>query len=1165
MEDFVHLHVHTEYSLLDGACRIEGLIKRAKELGQSAVAITDHGVMYGAVDFYKCAKENGIKPIIGCEVYVAPRTRFDKQHNLDTSPYHLVLLCKNSIGYQNLIKLVSAGFVEGFYSKPRIDRDLLEQYHEGLICMSACLAGEVPRNLANGDYKKAVETALWYRDLFGKDNYYIELQNHGIALQKQILPDLLRLSKETGIGLVATNDAHYIKKEDAKMQNVLLCIQTNTSVGEPGSMEFETEEFYIKSRDEMSQLFGNYPNAIENTCKIAEMCNFDFEFGNTKLPLFIAPNGEDNLAYFKRLCYEGLHTHYGENPAKGVQDRLEYELKIIIEMGYVEYYLIVFDFINYAKSVGIPVGPGRGSGAGSLAAYCIGITNIDPIRYNLLFERFLNPERVSMPDFDVDFCYVRRPEVIDYVVRKYGADHVAQIITFGTMAARGAIRDVGRVLNIPYQQVDRIAKLVPSELKMTLNKALQVSTDLKQLYDSDTKVKELLDMARKIEGMPRHASTHAAGVVITHNPVDTYVPLYKNDETMPVTQYTMTTLEELGLLKMDFLGLRTLTVIDYAEKEIEKYQPKFDINQISLSDKETYEMLTKGQCVGVFQFESGGMRSVIAQLGPTSIEDLIAVISLYRPGPMDSIPTYIRNRHNPNLITYKHPLLEPILKVTYGCIVYQEQVMQICRELGGYSYGRADLVRRAMSKKKHDVMEKEREVFVEGALKNGVPKEIGNQIFDEMSAFASYAFNKSHAAAYAMVSYQTAYLKCHYPKEFMAALLTSVLDNTTKVIEYIGECNRIGVKVLPPDVNTSNEGFTVSGKTIRFGLLAVKNIGRGFIRELIKERESKGNFQTFVDFCERMYGKDMNKRALESLIKSGALDCVANNRNQMLSGYEAILEDIDAVNKRNISGQINFFDNPEIAPKQTHQLPQVEEMPSSQLLAMEKETTGLYISGHPLAKYQPIISKYNCTLIADIISAEERRSKIQDGSPVKVTAIVNSKKLKSTRNGAMMAFATIEDTSGNMETLIFPNVYSNFSSQLVEGNVVVITGKISMREEEDAKLIAESICFADEYEKAMQTQKNAKSAAPVQKKAAKNPGVFLRIESCESPVFNKIKNLLSIFHPENRGEPFVKVYFYFCDTKKYNIAANLFWVDYNTILDRELKKLLGDKNVVYRV
>lgn len=1162
MEDFVHLHVHTEYSLLDGACRIERLMQRVKELGQSAVAITDHGVMYGAVEFYKCAKEYGIKPVIGCEVYVAPRTRFDKQHKVDTSPYHLILLCKNAQGYQNLIKLVSAGFVEGFYSKPRVDRDLLELYHEGLVCLSACLAGEIPRSLAQGDYEKAKETALWYRDLFGADSYYIELQNHGIALQKQILPDLLHLSQETGIGLVATNDAHYVEKEDSKMQNVLLCIQTNTTVDAPGSLEFETDEFYIKSRDEMAQLFGNYPGALENTRKIADMCNFDFEFGQTKLPLFVAPDGEDNLSYFKQLCYEGLRRNYGDNPPESIRERLEYELRVISGMGYVEYYLIVYDFIHYAKSVGIPVGPGRGSGAGSLAAYCVGITSIDPIRYNLLFERFLNPERVSMPDFDVDFCYERRQEVIDYVVRKYGADHVAQIITFGTMAARAAIRDVGRALNVPYQQVDGIAKLVPNELKMTLDKALQVSADLKQMYESDPKIKELLDMARKIEGMPRHASTHAAGVVITRNPVDTYVPLYKSEETMPVTQYTMTTLEELGLLKMDFLGLRTLTVINYAVAEIKKYQPDFDINRISLTDEDTFAMMTRGQCVGIFQFESAGMRSVLAQLGPTSIEDLIAVNSLYRPGPMESIPTYIRNRHNPKLISYKHPLLESILKVTYGCIVYQEQVMQICRELGGYSYGRADLVRRAMSKKKHDVMEKERVVFVEGALQNGVPRETGNQIFDEMSAFASYAFNKSHAAAYAMVSYQTAYLKCHYPKEFMAALLTSVLDNTGKVIEYIAECSRIGVRVLPPDVNISGEGFTVNGEEIRFGLLAIKNIGRGFIHELITEREANGKFQNFTDFCERMYGKDMNKRALESLIKSGALDCTGNNRNQMLSGYEAVLEDIDAVYKRTISGQTNLFDIPEIAPKQTRTLPQIAEMTVSLLLANEKETTGLYISGHPLSRYQNLIDKFSCTLIADIVSAEERGSGIQDGTAVKVAAIVNSRKLKSTRNGEMMAFAQIEDTSGGMEALIFPKVYAGFSSNLAEGGIVVLTGRVSVREEEEAKLIVESISLIEEYEESAKTSGNAQK--PEVKAPVKNPGLYLRMESSEAAVFGWVKNLLSIFVPENRGEPFAPVYFYFQSTKKYHLASRSLWVHYNDVLERELKKLLGEENVVYR-
>lgn len=1173
MEDFAHLHVHTEYSLLDGACRIERLVERAKALGQSAVAITDHGVMYGVIDFYKCAKKSGIKPIIGCEVYVAPRTRFDKVHKVDSSPYHLVLLCKNELGYQNLIKLVSAGFVEGFYAKPRVDRELLTRYHEGLICLSACLAGEVPRLLARGDYDAARETALWYRALFGEDDYYIEIQDHGIPLQRQILPDLIRLSRETGIGLVATNDAHYIEKADSKMQNVLICIQTNTTVDAPTDLEFETQEFYIKSRAEMAELFGGYPDALDNTVKIAERCNVEFEFGNTKLPLFIAPDGEDNLAYFRRLCYAGLHKYYGESPAHAITERLEYELGVVSHMGYVDYYLIVFDFIRYAKSVGIPVGPGRGSGAGSLAAYCIGITGIDPIRYNLLFERFLNPERVSMPDFDIDFCYERRQEVIDYVVRRYGADHVAQIITFGTMAARAAIRDVGRVLGVPYQQVDAVAKQIPTELKMTLDKALEVSMGLKALYDGDDKIRELLDMARKLEGTPRHASTHAAGVVITRDPVDTYVPLYKSEETMAVTQYTMTTLEELGLLKMDFLGLRTLTVINYAQKQINKAEPQFDAEKLAPDDADTFAMLTKGQCVGVFQFESAGMRSVIAQLRPVSIEDLIAVISLYRPGPMESIPTYIRNRHNPALVTYKHPLLKPILEVTYGCIVYQEQVMQICRELGGYSYGRADLVRRAMSKKKHDVMEKEREAFLSGAQVNGVPRETANSIFDEMSSFASYAFNKSHAAAYALVAYQTAYLKCHYPKEFMAALLTSVLDNTDKVIEYIGECGRVGIKVLPPDVNTSGEGFTVSGESIRFGLLAVKNIGRGFIRELTAEREQGGAFGNFTDFCERMYGKEMNKRALESLIKSGALDCVCDNRRRMLCGYETIIDDIDGASKRNLSGQTNLFDNPDVGVKMQYTLPNIAEFEPAQLLAMEKETTGLYISGHPLARYATLIEKYGCVLIADITAAEERGSNIADGSLVRVAAIVNSKKLKSTRGGEMMAFAQLEDTSGGIETLVFPKVFAAFSAQLTEGTVVIVHGRVSIREEEPPKLLAESITRAEEYagsppavnSRPPQYSRSATKPAQAPPTApAKNAGIYLRIARSDSPVFEQVKNLLSIFAPEETTDPRETVYFFFEDTQKYNVAARGLWTRWNTVLERELKKLLGEQNVVLR-
>lgn len=815
--NFTHLHLHTEYSLLDGACRIEGLMQRVKALGQTAVAITDHGVMYGCVDFYKAAKKAGVKPIIGCEVYVATRTRFDKVNRIDGSN-HLVLLCKNETGYKNLIKMVSAGFTEGFYNKPRVDHELLEEYHEGLICLSACLAGEIPQALLAGDYEKAKNLARYYEDLFGKGNYYIEIQDHGLDEQRTVLPLLVRLSRETGIPLVATNDAHYLEKEDSRMQHILICIQTNKTVNDDDVLEFGTDEFYVKSTDEMYELFSAWPEACENTNRIAEMCSFDFEFGVTKLPYFVAPDGMDNKEYFVKLCRDGLLRRYGADVPEDIRVRLDYEISIIDRMGYINYYLIVFDFINYAKSQGIPVGPGRGSGAGSLAAYCVGITNIDPIKYNLLFERFLNPERVSMPDFDIDFCYERRQEVIDYVIRKYGADHVAQIVTFGTMAARAAIRDVGRVLDMPYGTVDGIAKLVPMEPKMTLTKALSISRELKARYDADPQVKELIDMSLKLEGMPRHASTHAAGVVITREAADEYVPLATNDGN-PVTQFTMTTIEELGLLKMDFLGLRTLTVIDDAEKMIRKREPGFSMDAVPYDDQRVYAMLNAGETEGVFQMESGGMTQAVMGLQSKSLEDIIAIISLYRPGPMESIPTYIANRHNPGNVKYKTPQLEHILDVTNGCIVYQEQVMQICRELAGFSYGQADLVRRAMSKKKHDVMEKERQHFVHGntepghecagCVANGISEAVANAIFDDMSSFASYAFNKAHAAAYAVVAYQTAYLKRHYPREFMAALLTSVLDNTGKVIEYTAECQRMGIRVLPPDINASDAGLSL--------------------------------------------------------------------------------------------------------------------------------------------------------------------------------------------------------------------------------------------------------------------------------------------------------------------------------------------------------------------
>ena len=1168
-DHFVHLHVHTEYSLLDGACRIKKLIQRAKDLGQDAVAITDHGVLYGAIDFYKEAKAKGIKPIIGCEVYVAPRTRYDKIHKVDTSPYHLVLLCENETGYQNLIKMVSRSFTEGFYFKPRIDRELLKQHHEGLIALSACLAGEVPRALTAGDYARAKEAATFYRDLFGKENYFIEVQNHGIAEQQRIIPQLKRLAAELDVGLVATNDAHYISREDAEMQKVLICIQTNHTLDEDNDMEFETEEFYIKSRQEMEEAIPDCPEAMDNTVKIAERCNVDFQFGHHILPLYVAPDGRENVEFFRDMCYQGLYRHYGSNPPQEYIDRLEYELNVITTMGYVDYYLIVYDFINYAKTHGIPVGPGRGSGAGSIAAYCIGITGIDPMKYNLLFERFLNPERVSMPDFDIDFCYERREEVIDYVIEKYGADRVAQIITFGTMAARGSIRDVARVMGLSYQKADSVAKLVPMELHITLEQALEKSNELKNLYDSDPEVKRLLDTAVKIEGMPRNSSTHAAGVVIARDSVEKYVPLAKNDDTI-VTQYTMTTLEELGLLKMDFLGLRNLTVISDAEKMIRQYEPNFSVANVPMDDKETFEMMSKGQAKGVFQFESAGMRQVLVQLKPESVEDLIAVISLYRPGPMDSIPRYIRNRHNPKEITYKTPLLKDILDVTYGCIVYQEQVMQICRKLAGYSYGRADLVRRAMSKKKHDVMEKERNNFIYGAKKddgtvecvgcvaNGVSEKVANEIFDEMSSFASYAFNKSHAAAYAVVAYQTAYLKRHYPKEYMAALLTSVLDNTDKVIGYISECENMGLTILPPDINKSTARFTVEGDSIRFGLQAIKNTGRALLDDLVKEREENGPFENLSDLCIRMYGKDMNRRALESFIKSGALDGLGDNRQTMLQGYSSVLSAIDDQHKNNLEGQISLFEammEPAEAKKQQrHQLPKKEELPPQVLLAMEREVVGLYVSGHPLTRYQDRVQQWKTKLIVDINGEE-----YPDGSLVEVLCIIESRKNKATRSGETMAFATVEDSTGSIETLIFPKVLSEYRSLCEEGTVVLLKARVSIREEEDVKLVALSMQDPETVQKwgsePISAPENPTQPQPEKAKKQHKPGLYLRVDSKEDPKLRKAQEYLAIF------EGACPLYIYFKDSKKMMLAPQRLFCDPNAPLLKQLKILLGEKNV----
>lgn len=1179
---FAHLHLHTEYSLLDGACRIKKLIPRVKELGQTAVAITDHGAMYGVIDFYREANKYGIKPVIGCEVYVANRSRFSKEHLMDWS-YHLVLLCENNTGYKNLIKLVSSGFTEGFYKKPRVDKELLKKHHEGLIALSACLAGEIPRNLTQNDYETAKKVALEYRDIFGENNYFIEIQDHGLADQKRILPNLIKLSKETGIPLVATNDCHYINKDDAKMQNVLVCIGTNHTVNEDNDMAFETEEFYVKSEEEMREIFSFVPEAIENTQKIADRCNMTFEFGHTKLPAFEVPDGRDNVEYFESMCKEGLYRRYGENPDPELWERLNYELGVIERMGYVNYYLIVHDFINYAKSVGIPVGPGRGSGAGSICAYCIGITDIDPIKYHLLFERFLNPERVSMPDFDIDFCYERRQEVIEYVNRKYGEDHVAQIITFGTLAARAAIRDVGRALGMAYQDVDKVAKLIPTDLHMTIEKALTISSELKALYDTDPKIYELIDTARRVEGMPRHSSVHAAGVVIAPEPVTEFVPVAKPDESV-VTQFTMTTLEELGLLKMDFLGLRNLTAISDCEKAVRKRIPDFDISKVPDGDPEVYEMLTKGAAQGVFQFESAGMRSVLMGLGPKSIEDLTAVISLYRPGPMDSIPKYLENSHHPEKVTYKTPLLKPILDVTYGCIVYQEQVMEIVRKLAGYSYGRADLVRRAMSKKKLDVMAQEREYFVHGkfdengnlelpgAVRNGVPEKIANEIFDEMSSFASYAFNKSHAAAYATVAYRTAYLKCHFPGEYMAAQLSSVLDNTDKVIEYIGECQKMGLKVLGPDVNKSESGFIWDGEGVRFGLLAVKNLGRGIIRDIISERQMNGKYKGFTDFCKRAYGRELNKRTLESLIKCGALDSFSVNRRQMLSGYESILSSIDAEKKANVSGQMSLFGGFEEQHDEEDNLPRVSEYSLRELLNMEKETTGLYLSGHPMNEYNDILEKIGASKVLDI-----KRINTEDGDKrVRLCGIVLSKKMKTTKSNDVMAFVTLEDTTGSLEALVFPRILQESSGIINVNEAVVVEARVSSREDEETKLVAERFLTVEEaqripfaqnlgYQRKPAPQQRQESApvnnpAPVQQKSSVS-GLFIRVPSENSAEYKKAMDFLAVF------EGLTPLYIHFADTKKTVKAPTKLWVDAtveNGYVPKRLAKILGEENVVMK-
>ena len=1080
---FAHLHVHTEYSLLDGSNKIKEYVARVKELGMTAAAITDHGVMYGVIDFYKAANAAGIHPILGCEVYVAPNSRFDRENvSGEDRYYHLVLLAENNTGYSNLVKIVSKGFVDGYYYKPRVDMEVLNTYHEGVIALSACLAGEVQRYLARGMYEKAKETAFKYQDCFGKGNFFLELQDHGIPEQKMVNQELLRLSKETGIELVATNDVHYTYAEDAEAHDILLCIQTGKKLADEDRMRYEGGQYYVKSEDEMKELFPYALEALSNTQKIADRCHVEIEFGNTKLPHFDVPEGYTTWTYLNKLCYDGLAQKYDKEQASELRPRLEYELSVIKEMGYVEYFLIVWDYINYARTHGIPVGPGRGSAAGSLVSYTTGITNIDPIRYGLIFERFLNPERVSMPDIDVDFCYNRRQEVIDYVIKKYGKDCVTQIVTFGTLAARGVIRDVGRVMDLPYAYVDTIAKNIPMENGITIEKALKMNPELRTMYETDEQVKKLIDMSKRLEGLPRHTSVHAAGVVISEKPMEEYVPLSRGSEGVITTQFTMTTIEELGLLKMDFLGLRTLTVIDDAVKMIKKGKGiSIDIDHIDYDDKAVLASLGTGKTEGIFQLESAGMKNFMKELKPESLEDVIAGISLYRPGPMDFIPAYIKGKNNADSITYECPQLEPILAPTYGCIVYQEQVMQIVRDLAGYTWGRSDLVRRAMSKKKTKVMEEERQNFVygnkeegvPGCVANGIDEKVANKIYDEMIDFAKYAFNKSHAAAYAVVSYQTAYLKYYYPVEFMAALMTSVQDNTSKVSEYILTCRRMGIKILPPDINEGESGFSVSGNAIRYGLSAIKSIGCPVIEAIIEERKIRGKFTTLNDFITRLSGKEVNKRTIENFIKAGALDCLCGTRKQLLMIYSSVLEAINQEKKNSMAGQMTLFD---LAPEEDKsdfelKLPDVGEFEKEQLLAFEKEVLGVYISGHPLEAYEEKWRKNISAVTTDFLLDEETGvTKVKDMQKVVVGGMLTGKTIKYTKTNQVMAFITLEDLVGTVEIVVFPRDYEKYHAYLTEDAKIFVRGHANVEEEKNGKLICEKIYGFDDSKKELWLQ-----------------------------------------------------------------------------------------------
>ena len=1154
---FAHLHVHTEYSLLDGACRIKDLPKLVKEMGQTACAITDHGVMYGAIDFYRACKAEGIKPIIGCEVYVAPRTRFDKQHEFDSEARHLVLLCENEEGYRNLSYLVSMAHVEGFYIKPRIDLALLREHSKGLIALSACLAGEIPRRLRSGSYEGAKEYALTLAEIFGPDHFYLELQDHGIREQAIVNQGILRLHEETGLPLVVTNDAHYLRKEDAYAHDVLLCIQTGKTVDDENRMRYEPQNFYLRTTEEMAALFPEYPEAVENTGKIAEMCNVEFTFGKYHLPEFKLPEGYDSFSYFKELCDKGYRERYGEG-SEALRRQLTYEQDMIEKMGFTDYFLIVSDFVRYARSVGIPVGPGRGSAAGSMVSYCLHITDIDPIPYSLYFERFLNPERVSMPDIDMDFGDTRRGEVVEYVRRKYGEDHVAQIVTFGTMAARGVIRDVGRALNMSYADCDVIAKLIPNALHITLDEAMKLSRELRERYESEEQVKKLIDTARALEGMPRHASTHAAGVVITKDPVVDYVPLARNDDTI-VCQYTMVTLEELGLLKMDFLGLRNLTILDDAVKLINEKEKSFTLASIPDNDPDTYAMLQAGRTSGVFQLESSGMTGVCTSMKPESIEDLTAIIALYRPGPMDSIPRFIASKHDPKLVTYLHPSLEPILGVTYGCIVYQEQVIEIFRRLAGYSLGQADLVRRAISKKKAKQIEAERQAFIygdaqrgiAGCVAGGIPAETAQAIYQDIYDFANYAFNKAHAVSYAVVAYQTAYCKCHYTKEYMAALLSSVLDSSDKVSEYFAECRENGIALLPPDVNHSSDCFTVEPGGIRFGLVAIKNIGRGLIQRMMRERERGGPFTDFEDFCKRMDGADMNKRAVENLIRAGAFDSTGARRSQMLAVYEKVMDGIANGNRANIEGQIDFFGLGVQTERQNSlTLPDLPEFSAQELMAMEKETTGLYLSGHPMDGYRELARASGAVQISRIMddfAQEEGPTHFSDGQKVRLAGVVTSSKTKTTKKNTLMAYVMLEDGTGSMEMLCFTRVLEQYGSYLKEGQVISVSGTLSVRDEKAPQLMCD---FARPLTGTAQGETAADSAPQTDRRT-----LYLKMPSLDCPEMETFKKILFLF--EGGSNP---VRIRLADTGKLiGTTCNL-----QDSLIREMKARLGEENVVVK-